>query len=244
MSEFIRPLFPLGEVKILEAAAVLMARAGQDADFFLQKHVCGIWSDEDADRNQQCLQTGSMILNRYRTLLGDEITVVTFPDRCQTVVLCNRFESGTSLYDPGCHDDRYTCAEVSDCGFTLSDSMPMASAEEAIPSTSGFFGPTAINQTTAQNESSADDHAEGLPSYHFPFDSNSISCPSDEDKPKPQDSDYTLTEESLGYLFDPSGHAPFESLGYLPNMTYDPGNFTSTDTSSAPGSTDTPSGDR
>ncbi len=229
MSNFIRPLFPLGGVKIEEPATVVMARAGQDADFFLQMHVCGIWSDEDAERNLRNLQTGSPILTRYRTLLGDEIMVFTFFDHCRTVVLCNQFESSTPPYE-------YTCAETSDDSGAPPDSG-LSTADEEIASNSGSLGTMMLFQPTESNQAIAADYADNSPQCNFPIETNSMSDPFSE--PTLPAGEYTISETGSSYLFDP-GHDLWESTGYSPNMTYDAEKFKSDDASSTPDSTDKP----
>jgi len=237
-----QPLFSLGVVKIIEPANALMERAGQDAEFFLQMHVCGIWSDEYTVRNKQSLQTGSMIVNRYRTFLGDEITIVTFADRRQTGVF------GES-HEPNCHHCGYTYDPVSDYSYTPpdSDSTPATSGDDVSLSTSGVFGTLAFSPPIYQNEATAYAYERDLPQCNVPafspVDTDSLCSPPDEDEPELQDSDYTLTEESLTYQYDSSAYTLtplFEPLGYVPNMTYDREVPAPSDTSSTAGSTDTP----
>jgi len=237
-----QPLFPLGEVKIMKPAAALMARAGQDAEFVLQMHVCGLWSDEHADCNKQSLQTGSIIVNRYRTLLGDGITVVTLSDRRQTGVFGDSLKLSRHYYG-------YTYDPGPDCGYTPSDpdSTTTASTDEASLSTFGVFGTIAASPPADQNEATADDYADNLPLSNVPafspVDTDTLFIPSDEDEPNPEDSLYAPTEDDFSYQY--SHHSmfadPFEPLGYVPNMTYDPGVPISLDTpTTTAGSTDTP----
>ncbi len=220
-----QPLFPLGEVKIMASAAALMARAGQDADFFLQMHVCGVWSDEHAERNKQSLQTGSMIENRYRTLLGDEITVVTLPDRRQTAVLALSDRRQTAVFadshEPSFHHYGYTYDPGPDCGYTLSGpgSTTAASPVEASLSTFGVFDTTAASPPADQNEAAANDQADSLPLSNVPafspVDTDSLAIPFDKDELNLEESDYTMADDSLSYHY---GHgsmfaSPFELLG-------------------------------
>jgi hypothetical protein len=60
--------FDLGKVIIKENAALVLAKAGQDADFFLAKHLAGDWGDGNAGQNEQALLEGSMLWSTYRTL--------------------------------------------------------------------------------------------------------------------------------------------------------------------------------
>jgi hypothetical protein len=52
--------FDLGKVILREDAAIVLARAGQDADFFLAKHAADDWGEEDPTRHEQGLKEGSM----------------------------------------------------------------------------------------------------------------------------------------------------------------------------------------
>jgi hypothetical protein len=234
-SESMQSLFPLGQVKIVPPAAALMARAGQDAEFFLQMHVSGLWSDEHVDLNKQSLQTGSVIINKYRTLLGDAITVVTFPDRRLTGVF------GDSQ-KPSFHYYGYTYDPGPACGYTpsYSDSTTLASTDEASLSTLGVFGAIAASPPADQSNAAADDYADNLPQSNVPafspVDTDSLCVPSDGEEPNPQDN-------PLGYQFGyyPIFTDPFEPRGYVPNMMYDAQVSVSLDTSTTTdGSTDTP----
>ena len=80
--------FELGKGIVKEDAAIVLARAGQDADFFLAKHAADAWGEENATRNEQGLREGSMVLSRYRTLRGKELLVATFLARQQTHCFC------------------------------------------------------------------------------------------------------------------------------------------------------------
>jgi hypothetical protein len=52
--------FELGKVIVKEDTGTVLARAGQDADFFLAKHAAGDWGEEDATRNERGLWESSM----------------------------------------------------------------------------------------------------------------------------------------------------------------------------------------
>jgi hypothetical protein len=82
------PKFDLGKVIVKDDAALVLARAGQDADFFLAKHAAGDWGEENAAQNEQALQDGQMVLSRYRTLWGQELLVFTTSDRQQIYLFC------------------------------------------------------------------------------------------------------------------------------------------------------------
>ena len=81
-----KPLFPLGKVTVKQEAALALKLSGQDADFFLGRHVTGDWGNADPTANEQGLRDGSMILSRYRTLFGQDLHVITFLDRQETCV--------------------------------------------------------------------------------------------------------------------------------------------------------------
>jgi hypothetical protein len=82
------PKFELGKVIIKEDAAFVLARAGQDADFFLAKHAAGDWGEENAGQNEEGLREGSMLMSTSRTLRGQTLLVVTFLTRRETYLFC------------------------------------------------------------------------------------------------------------------------------------------------------------
>ena len=82
------PKFDLGRIVVKEDAAFVLARAGQDADFFLAKHAAGDWGEEDAVQNEHGLREGSLLWSSYRTLRGQPLVVITFLDRRETVLFC------------------------------------------------------------------------------------------------------------------------------------------------------------
>lgn len=72
--------FELGRTVGTPGALEALEAAGQDASFFLQKHVTGDWGSVDADdarANHAAIQTGERILSVYKTLLGVEVWVLT-----------------------------------------------------------------------------------------------------------------------------------------------------------------------
>jgi hypothetical protein len=83
-----QPKFELGKVVVKEEAALVLAWAGQDADFFLGKHAAGDWGDEAPGRNEHGLREGSMVWSSYRTLRGHQLMVLTFLERQETHVFC------------------------------------------------------------------------------------------------------------------------------------------------------------
>jgi hypothetical protein len=82
------PRFELGTVIVKEDAAFVLARAGQDADFFLAKHAAGDWGEEDAAGNEYGLREGSLLWSSYRTLRGQQLLVITFLESKETVLFC------------------------------------------------------------------------------------------------------------------------------------------------------------
>lgn len=74
------PKFHPGQVVATPGALEALAESGQDAAFFLDKHVRGDWGEVDADdqwANDQALLDGSRLLSSYRTLRGVEVWVLT-----------------------------------------------------------------------------------------------------------------------------------------------------------------------
>lgn len=74
------PKFHPGQVVATPGALDALAESGQDAAFFLDKHVRGDWGEVDADdqqANDTALLDGSRLLSSYRTLKGVELWVLT-----------------------------------------------------------------------------------------------------------------------------------------------------------------------
>lgn len=96
-----QPKFELGKITVKEDAAYALSVSGQDAEFFLQSHVCGNCGEDKPDMNEQGLQEGSMVLSKYHTLRGHEILVVTFLAKGETYVFCppNTVIKHVPLYD-------------------------------------------------------------------------------------------------------------------------------------------------
>ena len=72
--------FQLGTVVATPGAIEALSESGQDAGFFLDKHLSGDWGEVDADdqkANDQALIDGSRLLSSYRTLKGVVIWVLT-----------------------------------------------------------------------------------------------------------------------------------------------------------------------
>ena len=74
------PKFHPGQVVATPGALDALAESGQDAAFFLDKHLRGDWGEVDADdqkANDTALLDGSRLLSSYRTLKGVELWVLT-----------------------------------------------------------------------------------------------------------------------------------------------------------------------
>ena len=72
--------FQLGQVVATPAALKAIEDAGQDPDFFLDKHASGDWGEVDAgDRraNEDALVSGDRLLSAYRTLKGIKLWIIT-----------------------------------------------------------------------------------------------------------------------------------------------------------------------
>lgn len=72
--------FELGKVVATPGALEMIEAAGQEPDFFLAKHCAGDWGStevEDAKANDEAVNTGGRIMSIYRTLLGNEVWVLT-----------------------------------------------------------------------------------------------------------------------------------------------------------------------
>ncbi len=82
--------FPLGEIRSTPAALKAIECAGQDAGFFLAKHVQGDWGavdSEDKQLNDEAVREGDRILSAYDTLMGNRIWIITEADRSATTIL-------------------------------------------------------------------------------------------------------------------------------------------------------------
>ena len=82
--------FQPGTVVATPGAVEALAESGQDAGFFLDKHLSGDWGEVDAGdqmANDQALLDGSRLLSSYRTLKGVVIWVLTEADRSSTCIL-------------------------------------------------------------------------------------------------------------------------------------------------------------
>jgi len=72
--------FSPGQVVATPGAIDALAQSGQEATFFLRKHLSGDWGEVDAEdwmHNDQSLGDGNRLLSAYRTLKGVTIWVMT-----------------------------------------------------------------------------------------------------------------------------------------------------------------------
>jgi hypothetical protein len=72
--------FQPGQIVATPGAIEALADSGQDAGFFLDKHLSGDWGDvdgEDQKANDLALIDGSRLLSSYRTLKGIVLWVLT-----------------------------------------------------------------------------------------------------------------------------------------------------------------------
>jgi hypothetical protein len=91
-----RPLLQLGRVVATPAALDALARAGQTADEFLDRHARGDWGDLDEhDRtlNDKAVAHGSdptlctRVLSAYMTAKGERLWIITEADRSSSCLL-------------------------------------------------------------------------------------------------------------------------------------------------------------
>jgi hypothetical protein len=72
--------FSPGRLVATPRAIKALKHAGQNADFFIGKHIRGDWGEVGADdwqANDQALVDGSRLLSAYRTLKGVKVWVIT-----------------------------------------------------------------------------------------------------------------------------------------------------------------------
>jgi hypothetical protein len=82
--------FSLGQILSTPAALEVIGKAGQDASFFLDRHLQGDWGDvddEDKQANDDALIHGARLLSAYRTLRGKRLWIITEADRSATTLL-------------------------------------------------------------------------------------------------------------------------------------------------------------
>jgi hypothetical protein len=72
--------FSLGRTLATPAALQAMKESGQEAAFFLDRHVVGDWGEvcpDDAQLNDEALKDGGRIISAYSTLKGQRLWVIT-----------------------------------------------------------------------------------------------------------------------------------------------------------------------
>ena len=127
-----QPKFDLGQVNVTPTAERVLARAGQDADFFLEKHVRGDWEARVLAHNERAAREGGLVVSNFRTLRGELVMVFTHLGEKQTFVDCIREPALT--IQPGSPDSTYTPSTSSEHDgfiYTISDS-------HSVPEDPGF----------------------------------------------------------------------------------------------------------
>jgi hypothetical protein len=84
------PKFELGKIVLTPGALEALSRAGQDAEFFLEKHAQGDWGDvapDDQAENERALLEGGRLVSLFMTLTGDALLLITEADRSLTTVM-------------------------------------------------------------------------------------------------------------------------------------------------------------
>jgi len=72
--------FQLGQVIATPTALKAIEDAGQDPDFFLDKHAAGDWGEVDTGdkrANEDALVSGDRLLSAYRTLKNVRLWIIT-----------------------------------------------------------------------------------------------------------------------------------------------------------------------
>ena len=92
--------FSLGRIVSTPGALHALHQAGQSADEFLSRHVCGDWGDlddEDKSLNDKALSDGSRLLSAYVSRTGDWLYVITEATNdvglryCTTILLVSEY---------------------------------------------------------------------------------------------------------------------------------------------------------
>lgn len=84
-----RPRFLQGKIVITIKALAALHRAGQDADFFLEKHTRGDWGEADPRQsagNESAVLSGRAIVSIHQTLLGEKLLILTNESRTRTTL--------------------------------------------------------------------------------------------------------------------------------------------------------------
>ncbi len=74
------PKFNPGQVLATPGALKAIVAAGQQPNFFLEKHLEGDWGNvckDDAKANDDALIDGTRLLSAYRTLKGERLWIIT-----------------------------------------------------------------------------------------------------------------------------------------------------------------------
>lgn len=85
-----QPKFHCGSVALTDGALDALEESGQDALFFLSKHLSGDWGEADAEVADLAVARGWPVMSMYSTLLGDPLWVVTQSNRALTIFMTPR----------------------------------------------------------------------------------------------------------------------------------------------------------
>ena len=72
--------FQFGQLLSTPGGIEVLAAGGHDPLEFLRRHATGDWGDlcqDDADANEQAIQSGGRILSSYKTSKGEKLWIIT-----------------------------------------------------------------------------------------------------------------------------------------------------------------------
>ena len=90
ITQHTQPLFSLGQIVATPAALEALAAAGQSADAFIRRHLCGDWGELGADdtaENQLALSEGFRLVSSYAVSATLKMWIITEADRSSTCIL-------------------------------------------------------------------------------------------------------------------------------------------------------------
>ena len=91
MTQFLTPLFSLGQIVSTPGALSALGDEGTSSDALLQRHVTGDWgelSEEDRRENELSVKEGFRILSSYKLpRTGVKLWIITEADRSATTLL-------------------------------------------------------------------------------------------------------------------------------------------------------------
>jgi hypothetical protein len=89
--------FELGEIFVSPEVEELVARAGQDTEFFIEKHACGDWGEMPTALNEQGFRDKKIVVSVFRTLRRQMVWVFTNFEKNRTYVDCLRVSDSPSV---------------------------------------------------------------------------------------------------------------------------------------------------